>query len=384
MAQVLQDIMNMAVNFKRSRGYSLPSFDVNHILSYNNHNSSLLYRSSKSSTKETPQSNVKPEKLKCWYCQSDHLKKNCPSAPHQTDSLQSKSNIGKDKQCKLIKSFRKRFQCRKEQVNEITTASEDDSSDDQLNQFPAFKKLVCKDADDMSDGLHGLQADTAIVNEMFIEGFHALYNVQMGELKIIALFDTGASIISISSKFFRSLKHQLKVIPLNRKVVSADGNSLGQIGEVHLQCQLGKVVFHNRFVILDNLQHDIILGLPWQCNYRIGWNWNREGKHFITIKSQFVALSIAPHVIWQLAKTKGQCHIQHRSITWITVKTPPNLNNNSLYEINLDRKLPAGLIPLDIIHNLNNKQPGELVIPLLDVGHTDVKLPKNTILGSLN
>ena len=55
-----------------------------------------------------------------------------------------------------------------------------------------------------------------------------------------------------------------------------------------------------------------------------------------------------------------------------------------MYEINLDRELPTGLIPLDVIHYLNHKQPGELVIPILNVGHTDVKLLKNTILGSFN
>ena len=55
-----------------------------------------------------------------------------------------------------------------------------------------------------------------------------------------------------------------------------------------------------------------------------------------------------------------------------------------MYEINLDRKLPAVIIPLNVIHNLNHKQPGELVIHLLNVGHTDIKLFKNTILGSLN
>ena len=171
---------------------------------------------------------------------------------------------------------------------------------------------------------------------------------------------------------------------MNRKVVLADSDSLGPINEVHLQFQLGKVVFHNRFIILVNLKQDIILSLPWQSNYKIGCNWNRVGKHFITIKSQFLALSIAPHVMRQLAKTKGQCHIQHRSITWITVQKPQNLNNNGLYEITLGRKLPTSIIPLDVILNLNHKQPGKLIIPLLNVGHTTAKLPKNTILGSIN
>ena len=73
MVQVLQDITDMAASFERSKGYSLPSFKVNHISSYNNHNSSQLYRSSKSSTKETQQPNLRLEKLKCWQCQGDHL-----------------------------------------------------------------------------------------------------------------------------------------------------------------------------------------------------------------------------------------------------------------------------------------------------------------------
>ena len=63
MAQVLQDIAEMAVNFKRSRGYSLPSFVVNHTSAYSNYNSnnSQHYRSSKPPTKETQQPNLRLE-----------------------------------------------------------------------------------------------------------------------------------------------------------------------------------------------------------------------------------------------------------------------------------------------------------------------------------
>ena len=51
-------------------------------------------------------------------------------------------------------------------------------------------------------------------------------------------------------------------MPTNKKVVSAGGDSLGPIEEVHLKFQLGKVIFNDRFVILNNLKRDIILGLP--------------------------------------------------------------------------------------------------------------------------
>ena len=137
MVQVLQDIAEMAVNFKRSRGYSLPSFEVNHTSAYSNCNSntSQHYRSSKLPTKETQQPNLRFEKLKSWHCQGNHLRKDCPTVPNQSKSLHCKPQINKEKQHKLIRSFQKRLQSKKENVNEIITASDDDSSDNQLNQF---------------------------------------------------------------------------------------------------------------------------------------------------------------------------------------------------------------------------------------------------------
>ena len=112
--------------------------------------------------------------------------------------------------------------------------------------------------------------------------------------------------------------------------------------------------------------------------------WNREGKHLLTIKNKFLALSLTSQPPNQLVKTKGQCELQGRSITWISVKTPRNIQAHNLLEINLDRQLPKGLIPLDVLHNIEHKQPQEMLIPLLNVMNTVVKLPKNTILGSIN
>ena len=157
MAQVLQDITEMAINFERSRGYSLPSFEVNCTLAYSNCNSinNQHYRSSKLPTKDTEQSqqsNPRLEKLKCWYCQGNHLKKDCTNVPNQSKSLHSKPQINKEKQCKLIRSFQKRLQSKKENVNDITAVSEDDSSDVQLNQFfSEFEKLMCEDIAEMSN-----------------------------------------------------------------------------------------------------------------------------------------------------------------------------------------------------------------------------------------
>ena len=49
----------------------------------------------------------------------------------------------------------------------------------------------------------------------------------------------------------------------------------------------------------------------------------------------------------------------------------------------MDRQLPKGIIPLDVLHSINYKQPQELIIPLLNIANTDIKLLKNTVLGPL-
>ena len=51
--------------------------------------------------------------------------------------------------------------------------------------------------------------------------------------------------------------------------------------------------------------------------------------------------------------------------------------------MNLDRELPKGLIPLDVLHNIEHKHPTEMLIPLLNLMNSAVKLPKSTILGSI-
>ena len=69
-----------------------------------------------------------------------------------------------------------------------------------------------------------------------------------------ALFDTGASINTISHKFFSLIQQGFKPLPTNKKVVSADSDSLGPISEVHIKFKVGKIEFDGIFIILDSLQ----------------------------------------------------------------------------------------------------------------------------------
>ena len=110
---------------------------------------------------------------------------------------------------------------------------------------------MAKDSDVTSAPLNNSSTNEAIINKVFIEGFHALYKVQIGQLHTATLFDTGTSINMFLFKFYSKIQHQLKILPTSRNVVSADSNSLGPIGEVHLKFKIDKVVFNERFVIFE-------------------------------------------------------------------------------------------------------------------------------------
>ena len=57
MAQVLQDVAEMAVSFERCRGYSLPSFEINQTTAYSSQNANINQhcRTNKLYMKETQQ-----------------------------------------------------------------------------------------------------------------------------------------------------------------------------------------------------------------------------------------------------------------------------------------------------------------------------------------
>ena len=119
----------------------------------------------------------------------------------------------------------------------------------------------------------------------------------------------GASINAILFKFYSSIQQKVKLLPTHRKVISADGNSFGPISEVHLKFKVGKIDFNDVFVILNNLQWDIILGLPWQCNYRIGYMWNREGKPFPYHSKQIPSFKYYPTIARTISKIKRSMYI---------------------------------------------------------------------------
>ena len=156
MAQVLQDVAEMAISFERSRGYSLPSFEINQTTDYSSqcHSNSQCYKTNKLYTKEAQHFHTKPEKIKCLEYQGDHLKKDLPMVQaSQGKSKHFRFQDNKERQHMILKSFQKKFLNKKESVNELAETSEDEKiTEEHWNQFfREFEKLICKEGEDVSN-----------------------------------------------------------------------------------------------------------------------------------------------------------------------------------------------------------------------------------------
>ena len=109
MSQVLQDVANMPINFERSHGYLLPTFEVQCISSNKSSSSFRLHRQSTKNTQNTA------------YLEKQH---------------------------NLIKNFCKKFQDHR-QTNKVYISASDDTED--LNNFILeFKNIMLEDSDDSS------------------------------------------------------------------------------------------------------------------------------------------------------------------------------------------------------------------------------------------
>ena len=99
MSQVLQDVADMAVDFKRSHGYSLPTFKIQYVSSTN---SSSSYRSNKPTTRNTQQPSARQEKP-VLTLPGRTLQKGLPNSPQAR--LFHKVQIHKGKAAYFNKNF---------------------------------------------------------------------------------------------------------------------------------------------------------------------------------------------------------------------------------------------------------------------------------------
>ena len=124
------------------------------------------------------------------------------------------------------------------------------------------------------------------------------------------------------------------------KVISTSGPNLGPIGQCDLTFRLGSKHFTNRFISLWNLCRNIIFGLNWQCNYKIGCNWNSNCQQYITHNKKFLCTSIPSSSIKQIIHNSGSAMLPPRNVWVISIKAPTELNTRHIYQLDATANLP--------------------------------------------
>ena len=84
-----------------------------------------------------------------------------------------------------------------------------------------------------------------------------------------------------------------------------------------------------------------------------------------------------------IIKNKGKVKLGPHLVTVISIKTPPNIRANQIYKTSHRFPLLSGVIPVDVVHKIDNKVPHELNIPILNSNNNVANITKITALFSL-
>ena len=157
---------------------------------------------------------------------------------------------------------------------------------------------------------------------------------------------------------FLSLPQKPKSLKLHsHKVTSACGANLGPVGHCHLTFRLGNKSFMDKFIVLKDLQQNLILRCKWQANYKIGCNWNVNGHQYITHNNKYLHTSTSSAESKPIICIAGALYLQPRSISLIMVQTPVELDTEDIYTLNASDNLPSGIFPLAVDFKNDHKYP---------------------------
>ena len=217
------------------------------------------------------------------------------------------------------------------------------------------------------------------------QGHVIKYKVIVNDMPVDTLYDIGASMSCMVKRFFDTLAMKLKLIPCNQSIAGVRGKILRLLGEWFIHLQIGKIIFRDQVVVIDNLRHKYILGQVLHRLYQFSTSYLTTGKHYITIKGQVIIQSILQPLDYPIVKTNGRITLPPVSIPVIEVKTPKLTNTTDLYKMNaVTAQLPEGMILLGVLHRVNHKTPQYLNIPVLNTNNVSCSISKNMSIVSMH
>ena len=155
---------------------------------------------------------------------------------------------------------------------------------------------------------------------------------KINSIPVVTLVDTCAGMSIMSSRFFRSIVNKPKVFKCNRQIGSVGGDPLVPMSECFVDLKIGNKMLRDRAIIIKNLNRDYIIGVAIQCANKTLTGFSTLGRHFISLNVKMTAQSVSSITTQPIIKCKGRTHLQVYAVTIISVKTPPNLDPQKLYE----------------------------------------------------
>ena len=95
----------------------------------------------------------------------------------------------------------------------------------------------------------------------------------------------------MSGETFRNLKLDIKDLDTKNlpTVVGANGTSLGAIGKINCEIEIGKKRFKITFLVCENLTRSLILGVDFAKQHAVGVHWTKHNSFVLTINGETVA-----------------------------------------------------------------------------------------------
>ena len=158
-----------------------------------------------------------------------------------------------------------------------------------------------------------------------------MYKVRINNQQVNAHYDTGASISVMAKHFSNKLQSKPKLAKYKRNISNASGKALRPTGECLVQLQIGKKLFRDRILVIQNLKCEYNLVQVLHRAYRYGIGYPTTGRHYITINGEMIADVISQVTDSPILKTKCKIILPPMAISVISVKTPQLHNINYVY-----------------------------------------------------
>ena len=96
------------------------------------------------------------------------------------------------------------------------------------------------------------------------------YKVTVNNVPVHVLYDTGTLMSCIAKRVLDTLPINTNLIPCNRYIACIGGEVLRPVGKCFVQLQIGKKIFRDRVLVIENLWHKYMLGQVLHRSYEFG------------------------------------------------------------------------------------------------------------------